>query len=122
MIERMGKVGVRELNKDAESPIAEILKGGEWLALIGKSGFKQAFDKGFKGMVCDHHYRPSTSIQRAHKLTMTNSKEPSSANFSRDYMLEEAFPLSLLLEKEALMRPSKERVPVLGIHIRFRDP
>lgn len=63
MIERMGKLGVRELNKDAESPIAEILKGGEWLVPIGKSGFKQAFDKGFKGMVCDQHDRPPMSIQ-----------------------------------------------------------
>ena len=55
MIERMGKLGVRDLNKDAESPIAEIFKGGEWLAPIGKSGFKQAFDKGFKGMVGHQH-------------------------------------------------------------------
>lgn len=51
MIERMGKLGVRELNKDAESPVAEILKGGEFLKPITKSGIKQAFDKGFKGMV-----------------------------------------------------------------------
>lgn len=56
MIERMGKLGVRDLDKDAEFPIAEIFKGGEFLVPIQKNGFKQAFDKGFKGMVCGHRY------------------------------------------------------------------
>lgn len=56
MIERMGKLGVRDLDKDAEFPIAEIFKGGEFLVPIQKNGFKQAFDKGFKGMVCGQRY------------------------------------------------------------------
>jgi len=51
MIERMGKLGVRELNKDVEFPIAEIFKGGEFLVPIQKNDFVQAFNKGFKGMV-----------------------------------------------------------------------
>jgi hypothetical protein len=61
-IERMGKLGVRDLNKDAEIPVAEILKGGEWLAPIGKSSFKQAFDKGLKGMVRPSPTHPTFPI------------------------------------------------------------
>lgn len=78
MIERMGKLGVRELNKDAESPIAEILKGGEFLKPISNNEVKRAFDKGFKGMVS------TIAVVHVRKLT-ASSKELLSATFLADF-------------------------------------
>jgi hypothetical protein len=57
VVERMGKLGVRNLDKDTELPIIEILKGGEFLPRLQKNEFKSALQKGFKGMVRDHSCR-----------------------------------------------------------------
>lgn len=56
-----GHLGGRELNKDTGAPITEVLKGSEWLVPVGKSGSKQAFDGGLKGMVSDHLIAPITN-------------------------------------------------------------
>lgn len=47
MIERMSGIGVKDLNKDAKSPIAELLKGGEWLRPVQDSKLDEALKAAF---------------------------------------------------------------------------
>lgn len=47
MVERMSGVGVRNLNKNAKSPVAELLKGGEWLTPVQNSKMEEAMKKAF---------------------------------------------------------------------------
>lgn len=44
MIEGMSKIGARNMNKDAKSPIAELLKGGQWFT---RSNIEEAMNKAF---------------------------------------------------------------------------
>lgn len=47
MVGRMSGIGVQNLNKDAKSPVAELLKGGEWLTQVQKSKVDEAMKKAF---------------------------------------------------------------------------
>ncbi|PVI03080.1 hypothetical protein DM02DRAFT_726727 [Periconia macrospinosa] len=47
MVSQMGGMGVKNLNKDAKSPINELLKGGEWLRTAQTSTVNDAMKKTF---------------------------------------------------------------------------
>ncbi|KAF2761441.1 hypothetical protein EJ05DRAFT_536215 [Pseudovirgaria hyperparasitica] len=47
MVGRMSGIGVENLTKDAISPIAELLKGGEWLSPVQNGHIDEAMEKAF---------------------------------------------------------------------------
>jgi hypothetical protein len=47
MVSRSSGLGIQNLNKDAKSPIAELLKGGEWLSKVQSSKVDEAMKKAF---------------------------------------------------------------------------
>lgn len=47
MIEKMGPIGVPNLDKDAKHPVSELLKGGEWILPAQKSPIDEAMQKAF---------------------------------------------------------------------------
>ncbi|CAI6310524.1 unnamed protein product [Periconia digitata] len=50
MVGRMSGLGVKGLNKDAKSPVSELLKGGHWLSPVYKSQVDTGIKKGFKNI------------------------------------------------------------------------
>lgn len=47
MIGQMSQIGVEGLNRDAKQPVAELLKGGQWLLPVENSKISGAMKDGF---------------------------------------------------------------------------
>lgn len=68
MIEKMAGIGVQGLDRGVKNPVAELLKGGEWLRTEQDSPVRQAMEKAFErvkqGLIGSHLARSQVYIEQ----------------------------------------------------------